>query len=745
MGTDSGNYHFDLAARYVRHTGRNIFLTGKAGTGKTTFLKYIRDNCSKKIAVVAPTGVAAINAGGVTIHTFFQLPLGSYVPTGSIPDSGEQLFNNRQTLLRNLRLSSAKRELMRELELIIVDEVSMLRSDMLDAMDAVLRHVRKHPYQPFGGVQVLFIGDLFQLPPVVQAKEWTFLKEVYASPFFFDAHVMKENLPVFLELKKIYRQSEQLFIDLLNRVRNNILEASDLHLLNSRYRHDFEPGPDQQFITLTTHNARADHLNQLALHKLTAPVFRFSAVITGDFSENAYPADPELELKLGAQVMFIKNDKGEDRRYFNGLLARVNEIDQNTIKVSIAGRDELLEIERETWRNIRYRYDKSRDRVEEEELGTFSQFPIRLAWAITIHKSQGLTFDRAVVDAGSAFAPGQVYVALSRLTNLDGLSLGSRITQASVQTDHRVLEFISGEKGSEELERELLLSEGEFIRNTMLSAFQLNSLKEQAEMWVLDTEKRNPVSIKALEWALRFREEVRQLVPVAEKTIAHLLKYYESGDQVLSVLAERTAAAANYFSMALRRIMDGLDVHMEEMKGEKRTGKYIKELQSLRSMFLIRLDYIGKSQSLSQALAAGDSLDSLLKMVDKRVEIEEKIEEETEKRSKKGTGEKRVKGETTRLSLTLFISGKTIDEIAFERHLAASTIAGHLVGFVESGELDLETLVSSEKSTVIRNVIRSSDNNQLSVIKQKLGEQYSYVDIKAVIARIRFENQKEQV
>lgn len=323
----------------------------------------------------------------------------------------------------------------------IIDEVSMVRCDMLDAIDTILRHFRRQPMLPFGGVQVVYIGDLFQLPPVIPQQEWNILQNYYESPFFFQAKVIKEVPPLYIELKKIYRQNEQYFIDILNRVRNNVPEAADLQELNKRYNPSFNPPAGEKFITLTTHNYKADVINAAALKKLTGKLHVFRAEIKGEFSDKALPTDLNLQLKEGAQVMFIKNDSGNERRYYNGKLAIVKKVTNDEILVSFNNGEEDLKMEKETWKNIRYSYNKENDHIEEEELGSFVQYPIRLAWAITIHKSQGLTFEKAVIDAGASFAAGQVYVALSRCTSLAGLVLHSRVSPGAIATDERVIAF----------------------------------------------------------------------------------------------------------------------------------------------------------------------------------------------------------------------------------------------------------------------------------------------------------------
>ena len=455
---DTINTIFDLAASVVNNTQRHVFLTGKAGTGKTTFLRYISGQTLKKAVVVAPTGVAAINAGGVTIHSFFQLPFGPF-----IPDDPEKLvlfsesdrINNSTNLIKKIRLSNKKKDLMRSMELLIIDEVSMVRPDVLDAMDAVLRFVRRNSFQPFGGVQVLYIGDLFQLPPVMPEDHWEILHPYYESWFFFEAKAIRQAPPLYIELKKIYRQSDPLFIEVLNRVRNNSVSQDDLQLLNERFHPLFKPSADDPYIVLTSHNRKAEVINASELNALPAPLHQFPAEVSGEFAERDMPTEKLLCLKEGAQVMFVRNDP--EKKYYNGKIGRVSRIVEEEIYIRFEEEDTEFALGREKWKNIRYIFNAEKDRIEEEELGTFVQYPIRLAWAITIHKSQGLTFTKAIVDAGSSFAPGQVYVALSRCTSLEGIVLGSRIGRHCIKTEEKVIAF-SGHAAAEQ-ELQALLSE----------------------------------------------------------------------------------------------------------------------------------------------------------------------------------------------------------------------------------------------------------------------------------------------
>lgn len=480
MKYDPNNKMFQLAVDLVNQSSRSIFLTGKAGTGKTTFLKYIRETCPKQMAVVAPTGVAAINAGGVTIHSFFQLPFAPFVPETQKFSKDNDKVVSRHGLVSRLRLNTEKIKVLQQLELLVIDEVSMVRCDTMDAIDTVLRHARKRPLERFGGVQVLFIGDMFQLPPVVKEDEWRLLSDHYNSPYFFDSQVIREEQPVYIEFDKIYRQSEEEFIRVLNQVRNNELDEDGRQVLENRYNPSYHREKEDGYIVLTTHNEKAKGINARELNNLPGRQFSYGAVIKDDFPENAYPGDDTLNLKEGAQVMFIKNDSQSGKRYFNGKIGIVTRLEEE--KIFVRCKDEAAEIEvnRETWKNIRYTVNKTSRGVDEEELGSFSQYPLRLAWAITIHKSQGLTFTKAIIDAGEAFAAGQVYVALSRCTSLDGMILQSRIRGGSLFTDKRIVEFSRNLRSEDMLEEELSIAKKNYQSKIILSTFDFSMIAGNA-------------------------------------------------------------------------------------------------------------------------------------------------------------------------------------------------------------------------------------------------------------------------
>ncbi len=732
---DTSNQLFDLASRFVNQTSRHLFLTGKAGTGKTTFLKHIRETSPKKMAVVAPTGVAAINAGGVTMHSFFQLPFGAYIPENRGGWNSTANINMPDTLLTNLRLSRDKRELMQELELLIIDEVSMLRADMLDMVDLILRTVRKQPMMPFGGVQILYIGDLFQLPPVVNNEEWEVLRDYYKSPFFFDAQVIQQSPPVYLELKKIYRQHEADFINLLNNIRNNMATEEDLAILNEHYRPGYQIDDYESYITLTTHNWKADAINRQKLQQLDDRMHEFRAEIEGDFNEKSVPADMVLSLKQGAQIMFIKNDKGEVRRYYNGKIATISRIENDEIYVQFPGENHELQLEKETWRNIRYRYNKEADNIEEEELGTFKQYPIRLAWAITIHKSQGLTFDKAIIDAGASFAPGQVYVALSRLTSLEGLILYSPIHPHCIHTDARVLEFTRSEKEMDLLQQELQQEQKIFLERSLLQTFDWTKFVENFEDHVEDSASLKLTdSEQHVQWAKKLLQATRQQQDFANKFIRQLEQLIPNaaGDGY-AFLHQRVKAGAEYFIKAMDEIITEIKNHIELVKQKLRSRKYPALLKELLLTQQRKKQQLQHAIAITEGLMNGVPVSELLEGVDEEKKASQVQEEEVVVAEEKSA--KAPKGETRRISLKMFREGMAVADIARQRNLAVSTIEGHLASFIPTGEVAIQELVSQERLAVIMKTL--DDMNYYSQaagpVKEKLGAGYSYGEIRAVL------------
>ena len=704
----SNNDMFSLASDIVANTSQSVFLTGKAGTGKTTFLHQIRTATDKNIIVAAPTGVAAINAGGITLHSLLQLPLEPFIPD----------LEGKKKLDYHLRLRKAKIEMLRELELLIIDEVSMLRADMLDAIDYILRRYRNNQ-QPFGGVQMLFIGDLFQLPPVAQNHEWEQLSKYYASPFFFHAQALDGHMPLYIELKTVYRQSDQQFIDVLNRIRHNQASEQDLSLLNARYKPNFQPAEGEKYVTLCTHNYRADQINRSELEKLNEKTFSFKGGVKGNFVESSLPTDIDLSLKLGAQIMFVKNDTGEHRRYYNGKLATIIGLSSDSITV-LFDDGSRLDVEKETWKNIRYVLNEESGNIEEEELGSFSQYPIRLAWAITIHKSQGLTFDKVIIDAGQAFAAGQVYVALSRCTSLGGIVLYSRITAKSIQTDEEALRFAQQEVSTNQLTQLLEKEKPDYIAKRLKANFDWMPLvRSTAAFYELVQEKKIPKQEEALGMARVMCDKAREQSEIAKVFVQELEKilYHQKKE----LLKERVSKASQYFSQqVLEQIAQPLADHIEALKNASRIKKYmsrVKEIYATIDEFLMRLQNIHYG---NQKLTEGVYYNQVKATV--AVEKEETLTE------------KPKRGETKLISLNLFKEGKSMNEIAQERNLNIRTIEGHLSDFVKSGEIPAIDLISlttlKELSTLLAGF---SLEQPLKTVKDSVPEHYSYFEIKVVL------------
>ncbi|MFC0776322.1 helix-turn-helix domain-containing protein [Terrimonas alba] len=605
---DTSNTMFSLAAELVNKSSRNIFLTGKAGTGKTTFLKYIRNKSPKQMAIVAPTGVAAINAGGVTIHSFFQLPISPFIPASTGYGHNDAIAD-RHSLLSRLRLNAEKRKLLQELELLVIDEISMVRCDTLDAIDTILRHIRQRNFERFGGVQVLFIGDMYQLPPVVPVQEWQILSQYYKSPYFFDSKVIEEEPPVYIEFNKIYRQNDEQFIQLLNQIRNNEIDGEGLQILESRLIPDFRRSKNDGYIILTTHNRKADLINGEELEKITEKSMVYRAEITGEFPEKAYPAEEALVLKPGAQVMFIKNDAADKgKRYFNGKIGTIKKLEGDKITVQCRGEEHEIEVSRETWSNIRYSLNNVTRKLEEDVLGSFVQYPLRLAWSITIHKSQGLTFEKAIIDAEEAFAAGQVYVALSRCTNLPGLILQTRVRPSSLHSDSRIVAFSENQSNLKGLESELERAKLNYELTILLSTFDFAVALENCRI-LLDyiIEHKTSFSNDSMGWLTSLKEKVGGINEVAKKFQAQLGNLFQQEAVDHDKIDERLKAAGTFFKEKVNEAINYLQSSPVSTDSRQHAREYndsLKEVFALLSLkqYLIRGFENGFSIDLYQQL-----------------------------------------------------------------------------------------------------------------------------------------------
>lgn len=553
--TDTGNEIAFIAERFILETSQSVFLTGKAGTGKTTFLKKIREKCPKNMVVVAPTGVAAINAGGTTIHSFFQLPFAPFIPVGRNP---KQSLDLSKSFVSKLRFSTERKEIMRKLELLVIDEISMVRCDLLDAIDTVLRYIRRNPLKPFGGVQVLYIGDLYQLAPVVKQDEWRLLNRYYQHPYFFASEVIQEQAPVYIELQKVFRQQDNAFIELLNKVRNNQTDGESFYLLESRYQPQFETMEADFHITLTTHNLGAQQINSQSLAKLNSKEHVFRAIIEGVFPESSFPAEEQLLLKEGARIMFIKNDAEKIRRYYNGKTGIVQLISNDQIMVDCDG--ELIEVKRETWNNIRYSLNERNRQLEEEILGSFSQYPLRLAWAITIHKSQGLTFDKIIVDAGKAFTAGQVYVALSRCTSFNGLILKSRLSMHNLYSDDNIVQYVSAQKKLPSVDK-LFDARKNYQQEIIREHFDFTAFGKMANALIYWNRENHYFSSQTDFWVDEIATIMKNLLRHGNTFCDSIEQYHLPGilPEENAALADRTRKAASWFKEELTKIIGYLN------------------------------------------------------------------------------------------------------------------------------------------------------------------------------------------
>ncbi len=530
------NEELRLAWDFVEKTGTNIFLTGKAGTGKTTFLRELRDHSPKRMVVLAPTGIAAINAGGVTIHSFFQLPLSPYIPGAS--------FAGREQ--KRYQFSKMKRNIIKTLDLLVIDEISMVRADLLDAVDSVMRRYRSH-HLPFGGVQLLLIGDLQQLAPVVKDGEWELMKTYYDTPYFFSSKALNMATYHTIELNKVYRQQDDKFISLLNKIRENKADSSTLEQLNRRYIPDFMPPAGSDYIRLTTHNYQADRINESQLALLLSREYRYRAEVEGTFPEYSYPADEVLTLKVGAQVMFIKNDT--DKRYYNGMIGEVTYADDERVRVISRDTGDEIELAPAEWANSKYTLNERTKEIEETIEGVFRQFPLRLAWAITIHKSQGLTFEHAIIDASRSFAHGQTYVALSRCKSLEGMVLNQPLNPSAVISDGTVDSFIRNAEENRPTEDTLNTMQRAYVVQILNELFDFEMLKQSINMMArtLSEHFYNKYHTLLTEYT-EAQKHIESMIEVAKKFEIQYSNIIVNDTNIANpLLQERIHKAAEYF------------------------------------------------------------------------------------------------------------------------------------------------------------------------------------------------------
>ncbi len=736
----------ETAAQFVNTTESHIFLTGKAGTGKTTFLRDLAAKTHKPFLIVAPTGIAALNAGGVTIHSQFQLPLGTFLPDRT--PSGEFSSNNQlytqYTLARKHPISSLRKQVLRSIELLIIDEVSMLRADVLDAIDYRMRSVRGNFSKSFGGVQLLMIGDLYQLPPIVKDYEWTYLQRFYHSAHFFEAKALQTDGFVTVELEKIFRQSDDVFINLLNGLRNNAATTADIDLLNSYFKSPDEIKKAEDVITITTHNYRADEINRSEMEALDSASFFFAAKIDGDFPENIYPLAQKMELRVGAQVMFVKNDISGENKFFNGKLAKVVEVDDKGVTVEMDNTKEHYKLRQYEWENKRYTINSSSRELDEEVIGTFCQYPIKPAWAVTVHKSQGLTFERAIVDVGTAFAPGQVYVALSRLRSLDGLLLRTRVSPAVISNDEKVVAFSSKKMAADKLQNILEEKQHYYTNELIRSTFDFSVLIKEITFRLKDNVEEDGLIDDSMKSTLKLlHESLSNELNNTAKFREQLLYLLHNED--IDALAERLNKGGHYYAELFKTNIHNLLNHIEQVKQLGRKKGYLNELQELDQMLTKKLSDIDRASILIKSILKKEGIDlpknSTLEAERGRWRTEALNYAQEHPLVKKGKGTKpkrgfngKSKASTVELSLELFQKKMTIGQIAEQRGLTISTIEGHMTKAVESGILNINEIMSANEIEEVSIVLKKTPKAGGKEMFEQLNGAYSYNKIRAVRA-----------
>lgn len=704
------NPELELAWTIIETTGANLFLTGKAGTGKTTFLKNLRKHTSKRMVVLAPTGIAAINAEGVTIHSFFQLPLSPYIP-GTTFNHGENKYQ---------KFNKVKRDILRTLDLLVIDEISMVRADLLDAVDSVMRSYRDYG-KPFGGVQLLLIGDLQQLSPVIKDNEWELLKSVYDTPYFFSSKALVQASYHTVELKTVYRQQDVSFISLLNKIREKKADETTLAELNKRYIPGFTQSKDSNYIRLTTHNYQAQAVNDHELAQLQSEEHTYTAEVEGVFPETSYPADKQLVLKQGAQVMFIKNDL--EKRFFNGMIGEVVSLDSNSIVVKSKESGEAFSLEKAEWANCKYTIDNETKEIKETVEGVFRQYPLRLAWAITIHKSQGLTFDHAIIDISHSFAHGQAYVALSRCRTLEGIILSAPLQREAIIADSVVDTFVGNIDKYTPSEATVSMLQQKYMVQILDELFDFIHLQSSFNMLLRTIDEhfyhKYP---KLLAEYKRVGTKFSELIDVSRK---FKIQYTRLAGNCIenAVLEERVRKAAAYFSIKLSEF----DILCSKTKVTTDNKQLKKQFNDRFTTFVdelsLKIGLFKHERSNEVRFSVADLLSTKAKI------LLGKNEPET-KHTKKAKTPKPPKIPTREISYNMYIGGMSIEQIANERKLTYGTIFSHLLGYVESGEIDAWQLIPQEHAKKLQEYFKSGHRpTSLAEINESLDMTMPYSEI----------------
>ncbi|MBY0487169.1 MAG: helix-turn-helix domain-containing protein [Flavobacteriaceae bacterium] len=736
--------------QFINQTNRSVFLTGKAGTGKTTLLREIIQTTHKNCVVVAPTGIAALNAGGVTIHSMFQLPFGGFLPDNSTPQfTDNSKFESRSTLRRHFRMSGLKKSVIQNMELLIIDEVSMLRSDLLDAMDFMMQSVRKKN-RPFGGVQVLFIGDLLQLPPVIRDEEWRTLRNYYRGKFFFHSHVVEQNPPLYIELSKIFRQTDDRFISVLNNLRNNKITQNDIQILNEFVQPNFDLKANKGYITLTTHNAKADSINSQSLINLEGNTRIYKADVVGDFPDKIYPVEERLELKIGAQIMFIKNDLSFDKKFFNGKMGFIKSLGEKEILVHFPDENKIIEVEKYEWQNIRYSVNDNTKEIEEEVLGTFTHYPIKLAWAITVHKSQGLTFDKAALDVSQVFLPGQAYVALSRLRSLNGLILLSQLQMNGISNDQDVMDYSLNKATEDVLEAALKQETKDFIHNYLVNSFDWSELVQEwrnHKYSYLDSDK--SVKSKHSNWAAKQFDYCEALIDPSRKFISQLNKLFTSESIDYQFINDRIQAAYTYFYEKLDQLEYEILYKIEEVKRIKLVKQFYDELlvlEELQTKAVLRLmkakqmmETIMDRKTISKATLSSPSIknyksNKIERIIEDYKRNNQNLIEDKEELSyyepKKKKTDKTPKKATTQITYELWIEKNSIAEIASLRKLTEGTILSHFTKLIQDKAVSIKDIMPEDKIEALSKAFYGYKEESLNALKEQVGDAFTWEELR---------------
>ncbi len=708
------NTERELAQQFILYTKRSVFLTGRAGTGKTTLLQDILSKTRKKTVVVAPTGVAAINAGGMTIHSMFQLPTKSFIPSNDITD--RDLFINRIELVSLQKIRKERRRLLQELELLVIDEISMVRADLLDAMDFTLRRLRKNQ-NPFGGVQLFVIGDLFQLAPVVKDFIWPTLNRYYKTPFFFSSIAWKYSQALTIELKTIYRQEDETFISILNNIRNGVRNKADINRLNENFNHKTKAN---ETITLTTHNRKANAINQTELTRIESPEITLQAKVTGQFNESAFPTSEKIVLKKGAQVMFIRNHN--EGLYYNGKIGTVGSKTDEGIYVRCEDDPSPILVEPIEWKNTRYRLNEASNEIEPEDIGTFKQYPLKLAWAVTVHKSQGLTFDQAIVDLEDTFAPGQLYVALSRCRSLEGLTLSSMIREENIIVDNRVSAYYESTIQPENVNEILTKAKQEFEDNMLRKCFNPEKIIDHLEAWEEGiAEMQLPEKANIFLLAGQLKKKAMSLQSTANTFEKQLFNLMQEADyeKMIASIYDRGEKGINYFTEEVHeKLIKPLDDHRRKYMVKPKTRRYIMGLRDLINHLWV---YVNKLYDIEYRE---------LKLYTTEPKHKRVVFFNPDKKQHKKP--KRQKGATQRITLEMWNEGKSILEISKERNLVVGTIKSHMSKWIKEGKVSIEKLMDMERVKTVWKCIEDNPDKSSAEIREIIPFNIEYSELAMV-------------